>query len=87
MLDFAFGPIPEVVASFDHLVGAGEEGRRDGQAERLCSLQPALGKQILDVAIAEGEANIKPNRVPDDRRRELVVGKRDRSHSPSYRFN
>jgi len=38
-------------------------------------IQTALGEQILDVAIAEREADIEPNGVPDDRRRELVAGK------------
>ena len=46
-------------------------------------IQTALGEQILDVAIAEREANIKPIGVPDDCRRELVASKRDR-HAPSY---
>ena len=32
-------------------------------------------EQIFDVAIAEREADIEPNGVPDDRRRELVAGK------------
>src|SRR5208282_2308369 len=35
--------------------------------------QPALGQQIFDAAIAEFEANIEPNDVPDDRRRELMA--------------
>jgi hypothetical protein len=38
-------------------------------------IQTALREQIFDVAIAERETDIKPNRVPDDRRRELVAGK------------
>jgi hypothetical protein len=38
-------------------------------------IQTALRQQIFDVAIAEGETNIEPNGVPDDRRRELVAGK------------
>jgi hypothetical protein len=46
-------------------------------------MQPALSEQIFNVAIAECETDIKPNGVPDDRRRELVAGKRDR-HAPSY---
>jgi hypothetical protein len=39
-------------------------------------------EQIFDVAIAEREAHIKPNGVPDDRGGKLVAGKRDR-HEPS----
>jgi hypothetical protein len=46
-------------------------------------IQTALRKQIFDVAIAERETHIQPNGVPDDRRRELMAGKRDR-HPPSY---
>jgi hypothetical protein len=46
-------------------------------------IQTALRKQIFDVAIAERETHIEPNGVPDDRRRELMVGKRDR-RAPSY---
>ena len=46
-------------------------------------IQPALGEQIFDIAEAEGEAKVQPHRVPDDVRRELVVSKRDRCHSPS----
>ena len=37
-------------------------------------IQTALGEQILDVAIAEREADIEPNGVPDDRRRESGGG-------------
>jgi hypothetical protein len=37
--------------------------------------ETALREQIFDVAIAEGETDIEPNGVPDDRRRELVAGK------------
>ena len=46
-------------------------------------IEPTLSEQIFDVAIAEGEAHIQPNSVPDDRWRKLVAGKRDR-HPPSY---
>ena len=38
-------------------------------------IQTALGEQIFDVAIAECESDIQPNRVPDDRGRKLVAGK------------
>jgi hypothetical protein len=46
-------------------------------------IQAALSEQIFDVAIAQREADIEPNRVPDNHRRELVAGKRD-CHAPSY---
>ena len=46
-------------------------------------IQTTLRKEIFDVAIAERETHIEPNGVPDDRRRKLVAGKRDR-HPLSY---
>ena len=49
-------------------------------------VEPTLSEQILDVAIAERETHIQPNGVPDDRRRKLVAGKRDR-RPPSYPSN
>ena len=36
-------------------------------------IQPTLREQIFDVAIAEREAHIEPNGVPDDHRRELMA--------------
>jgi len=47
-------------------------------------IQPALGEQILDITETEGEANIKPNGVPNDCRRELMARKRDGCHSPLW---
>ena len=46
--------------------------------------QATRSEQIFDVAITEGETNIEPNRVSDDRRGELVARKRD-GHALSYR--
>ena len=46
-------------------------------------IQPALGEQILNVAIAEREPDTQPHCVPDDRRRKLVTSERDDCHSPS----
>ena len=46
-------------------------------------IQPTLGEQIFDVAIAEGETHIEPNGVPDNHGWKLVAGKRDR-HAQSY---
>jgi hypothetical protein len=45
-----------------------------------------LREQIFDVAIAEREPHIGPDRALDDRRRKLVAGKRDR-HAPYYPEN
>jgi hypothetical protein len=33
-------------------------------------INPAFGQQLLDIAVAQGEANIKPDRVLDDLGRE-----------------
>ena len=49
-------------------------------------IRTALREQILDVAIAESETHIEPNGVPDNHRRELMAGERDR-HPPSYPSN
>ena len=46
-------------------------------------IQPTLNEQIFDVAMAEREVHLEPNGVPNDRRRELMAGGRNR-HSPSY---
>jgi hypothetical protein len=65
---------------------SGEQGPelQDPSPHRFVGdIQTALRKQIFDVAIAERETHIQPNGVPDDRRRELMAGKRDR-HAPSY---
>jgi hypothetical protein len=49
----------------------------------LGDIQTTFRKQIFDVPIAERETHRQPNGVPDDRRRKLMAGKRDR-HAPSY---
>ena len=58
----------------------------DRLAIAKADIQTALREQIFDVAIAERETEIEPDGVPDDRRRELVAGERDR-HPPSYPSN
>src|SRR3954465_3515523 len=47
-------------------------------------IKPALRKQLLNVAIAQREAQIKPNRVLDDSRRETMPVIRDRRHAAAY---
>jgi hypothetical protein len=49
-------------------------------------IQTALREQTFDVAIAAGETHTEPNGAPDDCRRKLVAGERDR-HAPSYLLN
>jgi hypothetical protein len=36
-------------------------------------VEPALGKQILDVSVAERKAQVEPDRMPDDNRRKPVT--------------
>ena len=43
---------------------------------------PALGEQILDVAKAEREPEIEPNRLMYDLRRESISGVADFPHAP-----
>jgi transposase len=73
----------------------GPEGLIDrkppGQAPRLNDEHRAAlaaiieSGPIFDIAIAEREADMQPNRVADDLRRKLAAGKRNR-HAPSYRW-
>jgi hypothetical protein len=52
-------------------------------------VEPAFGKQLLDVAVAQGEADIEPNRVLDDGRREAVAAVQSEvmwQHSPCPRL-
>jgi len=44
-------------------------------------VEPAFGKQFLDIAVAQGEADIEPNCVLDDGRREPVAAVRERGHA------
>jgi hypothetical protein len=43
-------------------------------------LDAALGQELLDVAVAQREAQVKPNGVPDDLGQELVAGIGDWLH-------
>src|SRR5258708_40282665 len=40
----------------------------------VADLQPALRQQIFNIAVAQGEAQVEPNRVPDHIRWEAVAG-------------
>ncbi len=48
-------------------------------------LEPALREQVFDIAVAERETRVEPDRVLDDHRRKLVAGVGDRRHRPSLR--
>ena len=43
-------------------------------------VEPAFGQQFLDIAVAQGEAEIQPNRVLDDLGREAMAAVAERSH-------
>ena len=45
-------------------------------------VEAALGKQLLDIAIAQGEAEVQPHCVLDDDRRKTMPAIGDRSHAP-----
>ena len=47
----------------------------------LGDVEPALGQQLLDVAIAQGEAEIEPDRVLNDLGREAMAAVAERSHA------
>src|SRR3954449_2942427 len=46
----------------------------------ISNLQAPLGQKLLDVAVAQGETEIKPDRMLDDRRREAVAAVRQLVH-------
>jgi hypothetical protein len=57
-------------------------GQRSSPAQ--CGLSGALlGQKLLDVSAAEREAQIEPDRVPDDLWRELMAGIGGGLHSPT----
>jgi hypothetical protein len=55
------------------------------KASRSRRRQPALGEQILYVAIAQGEAKVEPHRMLDDNRRKAVASIRDCCHATILR--
>ena len=44
-------------------------------------VEPALGQQFLDIAVAQGEAEIEPDRVLDDLGWEAMTAVAERSHA------
>ena len=48
-------------------------------------VEAPLGKQLLDIAIAQGEAKVQPHGVLDDDRRKTMPAIGDRSHARSLR--
>ena len=47
-------------------------------------VEPTLCKQFLDITIAQGEAQVEPNRMLNHGRRETVPAIRDRKHLAAY---
>src|SRR5258708_10729577 len=77
--------IATTISSRCHLpcgVGRPRLRLREGQPELqnpssdsfVTDLQTALRQQILDITVAQGEAQVEPNRVPDDNWRKAVAG-------------
>src|SRR3954454_23587498 len=52
--------------------GPGAELQTPPPHRFIGNLQASLGQKLLDVAVAQGEPQIKPDRVLDDRRREAM---------------
>jgi hypothetical protein len=50
----------------------------------VADVQPSRGQQILDVAVAQGESQIEPNRVTNDAGWEAVANVRNGVHHHSY---
>src|SRR6516165_476554 len=44
-------------------------------------VEPAFGQQLLDIAVAKGEAKVEPNRVLDDLGREAMATVAERGHA------
>ena len=47
-------------------------------------VEPSFGQGLLDIAIAQSEPQIEPDRVLDDLRREAMAEVAERSHATSY---
>ena len=58
-------------------MGLGPEAA-EGRGDQRPDLDPALGQQFFDVADAQGEPKIEPNRMLDTLRRKAVTHERDR---------
>jgi hypothetical protein len=44
-------------------------------------VEPSFGQELLDIAIAQSEAEIEPDRVLDDLGREAMAAVAERSHA------
>src|SRR5215207_8325669 len=61
---------------------AGPNFRTQRRTVSYDTSSPALGEEFLHVAVAQGEPEIEPDRVPDDLGWELMSGVGDGLHAP-----
>jgi hypothetical protein len=66
----------------------GAEFQHPAPHRLIGDIEPAFGEELLHVAVAQGEPEIKPNRMLDDRRREAMSAIREMGHARtlSYRL-
>ena len=66
----------------------GAEFQHPAPHRPIGDIEPAFGEELLHVAVAQGEPEIKPNRMLDDRRREAMSTIREMGHARtlSYRL-
>jgi hypothetical protein len=48
--------------------------------------EPSFGQEFLDIAVAQGEAEIEPDRVLDDLGREAMAAVAERAHADILRI-
>jgi hypothetical protein len=79
--------VPAVTRPWSPLPQPASEQRPEFQhpaPDRLVrQVEPAFGKDLLGIPVAEGKPQIEPDRVLDDRRREAVAAVRERGHAGS----
>ena len=59
----------------------GLEARSRAPHRFIGDIEPAFGQQVLDIAVAQGETKIQPNRVLDDLGREAMATVAEQSHA------
>ena len=66
----------------------GAEFQHPAPHRLIGDIEPAFSEELFHVAVAQGEPEIKPNRVLDDRRREAMSAIREMDHARtlSYRL-
>ena len=65
---------------------AGPEFQNPAPHRFIRNLQAALGEELLDIPVAQCEPEIKPDRVPDDRRRETMSAIGELTHAGSLPY-